>query len=294
MDESLSSLEGLVSIVIPTLNSEGFIERCLSSIKDQSYASIEVVVVDGFSGDTTAEICLRYTSQVHFYGPNQGKERIFGAPYQRNFGVERSHGEYVYYVDADMRLSRDVIASCVRAIKETQSDAVIVPEMSLGKGFWSECRALERSCHLGNDLVEAPRFFKKTVWQALNGFDPEIGGDDWDLYHRLKSRGFGTTRISDFVIHDEGDLTLSKLVIKRYVYGKRIGKYLRKYRINGFKQFSPLKGSHLTNLSLLANRPVHAAGVLLMRTVEYTAGLFGLVGSELAPSKPVVKRQEPW
>ena len=247
-------------------------------------------MVDGFSGDRTVQIAERYTSQVHRHGPDQGKERIFGAPYQRNYGVEMSHGEYVYYVDADMRLTKNVIASCVRAIKEHEADAVIVPEISQGRGFWSECRSLERSCHVGSDLVEAPRFFKKVVWQALDGLDPEIGGDDWDLYLRLKNEGFGAVRIRDSVVHDEGDLSLGKLAIKRYVYGKQVRKYLQRHGAVGFKQFFPVKNSHVTNLHLLAHDPVHAAGVVLMRTVEYTAGLFGLIGSGLSPSKTGLRR----
>ena len=281
-----------MSVVIPTFNSESFIEKCLSSLKDQSYASIEPVVVDGFSKDRTVEIAKRYTSQIYLYGPDQGKERVFGAPYQRNYGATVCHGEYVYYVDADMRLSRDVVASCVRAIREFRADAVIVPEVSRGEGFWSACRALERSCHLGDDLVEAPRFFRRTVWQALNGLDPEIGGDDWDLYHRLKNRGFKATRIMNPVIHDEGNLHLRTLAMKRYVYGKQVRRYLQRYRSVGFKQFFPVKSGHATNLNLFVHDPIHAVGVAFMRTVEYSAALFGLIGSELAPSKVALKQRE--
>ncbi|MFH7873662.1 MAG: glycosyltransferase, partial [Candidatus Aenigmatarchaeota archaeon] len=46
----------LVSIIIPTYNSEKTLAKCLESIKNQSYKNIEIIVVDRFSKDKTAEI----------------------------------------------------------------------------------------------------------------------------------------------------------------------------------------------------------------------------------------------
>src|SRR5919108_5716122 len=93
----------LVSLIVPTLNAEHLIEACLRSIATQTYNNIEVIVVDGFSLDNTVTIAQRY-ARVYKYGPDQTKGRVFGAPAQRNFGVQHSRGEYVYYVDADMEL----------------------------------------------------------------------------------------------------------------------------------------------------------------------------------------------
>lgn len=51
--KTLKDVNPLVSIIIPTLNSEGTVDACLESIKNQSYEGAEIVVVDGFSGDGT-------------------------------------------------------------------------------------------------------------------------------------------------------------------------------------------------------------------------------------------------
>jgi glycosyltransferase involved in cell wall biosynthesis len=283
---------GLVSVVVPTFNSERFIEKCLQSIANQSYSRVEVIIVDGFSGDRTVELARKFDSEVHLFGVKPRRESVFGAPYQRNYGVSKSRGEYVYYVDVDMQLTRDVITGCVRAINTSTADGVIVPEISFGTGFWSACRSLDRQCHAGDDLQEAPRFFKKEVWEKLNGLDPTIGGDDWDLYLRFKRRGFKAVRVTTEVFHNEGKLSIKGLALKRYMYGKQLHNYLQRHRGLGLRQFSPLRTGYFKNRELFVRDPVHASGLVVMRTVEYTAAVAGLVIGKIMPYNPTLSEQK--
>jgi glycosyltransferase involved in cell wall biosynthesis len=284
--------EGLVSVIVPTFNSERFIEKCLQSIANQSYLNVEAIIVDGFSRDKTVEIARKFDPVVHLYGVRTGREAVFGAPYQRNYGVSKARGEFVYYVDVDMQLTRDVIAESLSAIKTFNADAVIVPEISFGTGFWSACRSLERRCHAGDDSQEAPRFFKKQVWEKLNGLDPTIGGDDWDLYLRFKRQGFKAVRVPNAVFHDEGELDLKRLALKRYMYGKQMYNYLQRYGALGYRQFSPLRAGYIKNRQLLVRDPVHAIGVAIMRTIEYTAAAAGIViGKTIPPNPPPLEHK---
>jgi glycosyltransferase involved in cell wall biosynthesis len=50
----------LVSVIIPTFNSEKQLPICLESIKNQTYQNIEIIIADGFSTDKTVEIALHY------------------------------------------------------------------------------------------------------------------------------------------------------------------------------------------------------------------------------------------
>jgi glycosyltransferase involved in cell wall biosynthesis len=279
---------GLVSVIVPTFNNEQFIEKCLESIADQSYSRVEAIIVDGFSTDRTVEIARKFDSEVHLFGVKSRRESIFGAPYQRNYGVSKSRGEFVYYVDVDMQLTRDVITGCVRAINTSRADGVIVPETSFGTGFWSACRSLDRRCHAGDDLQEAPRFFKKEVWEKLNGLDPTIGGDDWDLYLRFKRQGFKAARVTSTVLHNEGKLSIKRLALKRYMYGKQLHNYLQRHRGLGFRQFSPIREGYFKNRQLFERDPVHATGLAVMRTVEYTATVAGMVIGKIMPYNPTL------
>jgi cellulose synthase/poly-beta-1,6-N-acetylglucosamine synthase-like glycosyltransferase len=206
--------------------------------------------------------------------------------------VSKSRGEFVYYVDVDMQLTRDVISGCVGALNTFEAEGVIVPEISIGTGFWSACRSLERRCHAGDDLQEAPRFFKREIWEKLNGLDPSVGGDDWDLYHRFKRRGFKAVRVANPVFHNEGELNLKRLALKRYMFAKQMHRYLQRYGVTAYRQFSPLRAGYIKNRQLFASDPIHAVGVVVMRTVEYTASAVGLVIGKITPSNPTPLEQK--
>lgn len=146
------SKESLVSVIVTTKNESKTIQRCLESVVVQTYSRIELIVVDNASTDATREIAVEYTEKVF----NKGPERSA----QRNFGVEHSSGCFVLIIDADMQLGRTVVEECVQLIERDHSlGAVIIPEYSFGDGFWVACKAIERQCYIGDDLIEAARFF---------------------------------------------------------------------------------------------------------------------------------------
>ncbi|WP_202318624.1 glycosyltransferase family 2 protein [Archaeoglobus neptunius] len=65
----------LVSVVIPTCNSGRTLELCLKSVVRQSYEEIEVIVVDRFSSDMTAEIAERYGAKVYKLDCERAKDQ---------------------------------------------------------------------------------------------------------------------------------------------------------------------------------------------------------------------------
>jgi len=281
----------LVSVVIPTLNCSNLLEKCLNSIKNQTYPSIEIIVVDAHSTDDTLDVAKKYNAKIFSYGYKQSQpfEKVFTAPYQRNYGAEKAIGEFVYLVDSDMILSPNVITECVVRIMKENADAVIVPEESFGDGFWAKCKALERSCYIGDDLAEAPRFIKKEIWDEIGGLDAELGGgDDWDLYQRLKDDNKKVIRINELVYHNEGKLKLSKLIKKKYVYGKTVSKYFTKHKNNKSTlttQFSIFRPAYFRNCKKFIKDPLHTIGFLIMKTCEYGAALIGLIINNLKNEK---------
>ncbi|MDZ4341976.1 MAG: glycosyltransferase family 2 protein, partial [Candidatus Binatia bacterium] len=100
----------LVSVIVPTRNSAATLERCLQSIGQQTYKEIEIIVVDNNSSDKTTEIAKRFTSKVFIHGPERSA--------QVNYGVKQSSGEYVYKVDSDFILDKDVVTQCVQKINK--------------------------------------------------------------------------------------------------------------------------------------------------------------------------------
>jgi glycosyltransferase involved in cell wall biosynthesis len=257
-----------VSIIIPTFNSEKTIHSCLKSIIEQTYKEIEIIIVDKYSQDNTIKIAEEYGAKILV--------RNVGRSAARNLGAKYAGGDFLLFIDSDMELTPKVIEECVATSTSNNIDAVIIPEETITKGFLSECRRLEKQLYAGNKLFEIPRFFKKSVFQKLGGYDEKlVFGEDFDLYIRLERMGFKTDRISPKIMHHEEELSMERIILKAYNYGKSLPAIIMKNPHLLLKRHNPL--SIILNLKTLFKSPLHAAGLLTIKIIEYLAYLIGLL-----------------
>lgn len=270
---------GLVSIVIPTKNSGIFLENTLKSISSQSYPLIETIIVDSKSTDNTIQIAKKYQVTIMTYVPNVRKG-IFDAPHKRNYGMARGKGEYVYWLDADMELPKNLIKEAVLLAKKG-NDGIIFSEDSFGEGPWAKAKQLERRCYWGDITVESPRFFTKKAWDDIGGFDLTLGagGDDIDLTQKLFEKGYKIAWTKNIIRHNEGKLSIIKLFKKRFMYGREMTNYLKKRPGSWIASYNPLKPSYFKNWKLFLRRPADGILLVLMRSVEYLGGGLGMVRS---------------
>lgn len=268
-----------VSIVIPTKNSAQFLEKTLQTIKDQSYPEIEKIIVDGNSSDKTQAIAKKYHCKIIDFIPKV-KMGLFDAPYKRNLGMAKARGNYVYWLDADMELPKNLISEAVK-LCEKGFDAVVLPEDSYGVGIWSRAKQLERRCYWGDNTVESPRFFKKSVWEDIGGFDESLGagGDDVDLTQKLFEKGYTIGRAKSIVLNNEGDLTLKNLYRKKFMYGREMKNYIAKRPGSSIVTYFPIRRAYIKNWKMLLVHPFETCVLIYMRTIENSAGFAGLVYS---------------
>lgn len=92
-------MEKMVSVIVPIYNSENSIDKCVSSLINQSYKNLQIILIDDGSTDSSGKICDEYAlidSRVEvIHQVNKG------AAVARNTGIEIIKGKYVYFVDAD-------------------------------------------------------------------------------------------------------------------------------------------------------------------------------------------------
>lgn len=99
LDKGYWIMNSLVSVIVPIYNVEKYLERCISSILEQSYNNIEVILVDDGSNDDCPTICDKFKRKdarvkvVH--KPNGGLSSA------RNAGLEQMKGEYITFIDSD-------------------------------------------------------------------------------------------------------------------------------------------------------------------------------------------------
>lgn len=92
------SSKPLVSVVVPTHNDSKYIKEAMSSIVNQTYDNLEIVVVDDFSSDNTVEIIKAFNDKRIRIIRNESNR---GAAYSRNIGIKNCTGDYISFMDGD-------------------------------------------------------------------------------------------------------------------------------------------------------------------------------------------------
>jgi len=264
----------LVSIVVPTRDSGKTLVGCLASINRQTYPSIEKIVVDQHSTDDTKVIAEGHGAKVILVAPS----KFYTPPsISRNIGARIASGKYILHVDSDMELPSNVVEECVTRCEAEGAGAIIMPEMDVCNGFWAKCKALERSMYIGDQHLQAPRFFDRMYFDAIGGYDPTISsGEDWDIHNRIR-RVAKVSSIDTAIRHHIGRIDLTRQLEKKYNYGKTIGRYMARYRKHALRQLMPFR-IYVRNRRLFAHSFHYGIGLVVLRTLEYfSAGLGSII-----------------
>ncbi len=106
-----------VSVVIPTLNEEGALPRLLMDLESQTLKPLEILVIDGQSDDATYHLA-KHHPLVRAYSHRRGVGR------QRTLGGYLAKGEYIFFLDADVRLGKGFVIEVVRKMEKNKLDVV--------------------------------------------------------------------------------------------------------------------------------------------------------------------------
>ena len=125
-DESYSDMGGpkeLISIIVPIYNVESYLRMCLDSIEHQTYSNIEVLLINDGSPDSSGEICQEYVardSRFRYFEKENG-----GLSDARNYGIERSNGKYLTFIDSDDWVEPTYIDDMYQAALKNDSEIVV-------------------------------------------------------------------------------------------------------------------------------------------------------------------------
>lgn len=177
-------MDKLVSIIIPIYKKEDTLASCLDSVLEQTYSSIEVILVNDCSPDNCLAICKEYRGKADNIKIVDLKKNQ-GVSNARNQGLKIAKGEYITFVDADDAVDKDYIKAMVQQI----GDASILMT-SIYKEYNGE--VLELSQYDAIDYIYRKdgyeggvvgKLFKREV--ALKNIFPigvKIGEDAYYLY----------------------------------------------------------------------------------------------------------------
>ena len=158
----------IVSIIIPVYNVQEYVDRCISSILNQTYSSIEVILIDDGSTDESYEKCKAWAKKdkriLLLHQSNKGVSTA------RNLGISRATGHYITFVDSDDAMEKDAIETYVK-IMEQNSGQLLFTEYRTNNGTITgeDCSNEEKEIDREKaiEYLIHPRGFHGAVWSKL-------------------------------------------------------------------------------------------------------------------------------
>lgn len=113
--------QSLISVVIPVYNTEKYVEKCVESVKNQTYKNVEIILVDDGSPDGSPALLdriARENENIKVVHKENG-----GLSSARNAGMEVMTGEYVLFLDSDDTLTEKTLETLFDAIRKENAQS---------------------------------------------------------------------------------------------------------------------------------------------------------------------------
>ncbi len=180
-----------ISAIIPTHNRAAWLDKALQSIFSQTRPALEIIVVDDGSTDGTAGLVAEYSGVQYFKQENRGVSAA------RNFGVSKSRGNWLAFLDSDDHWAPQKLERQVAFLQaNAKLQAVYTNEIWIRNGkrvnqkkkhgkyggrIYLECLPL---CIISPSSI----LLSKKLWNEIGGFDEALlAAEDYDLWLRISA-----------------------------------------------------------------------------------------------------------
>jgi glycosyltransferase involved in cell wall biosynthesis/SAM-dependent methyltransferase len=204
-----------VTVVIPLYNYAGYVEEALESVRQQTLATIDLVVVDDASTDASLDVALNWMRQ-HSDRFNRAQvmrnRNNSGLARTRNVGFDAAETTYVLPLDADNRLRPACCEKSLAALRGSRA-AFAYPRIQCF-GSSDHIIGLQPFTPLrfaSNNYIDAMALIAKWAWATIGGYEHiQFGWEDYDFWCRCIERGIWGVHIpeilADYRFHDSSML----------------------------------------------------------------------------------------
>ena len=171
-----------VSVIVPVYNVEAFLEKCLSSIINQTLLGIEIIIVNDGSTDQSYEIIKRFAEKdSRIVVINQENQGLSGA---RNSGIQVAKGEFLAFIDSDDYVKKELMEEVYRDIVKQNADiavygydkinkdGLIVATTNFGDNIFEHEEAFQSILSLSISPVAWNKMYKKSIFIECNIYYP--------------------------------------------------------------------------------------------------------------------------
>ena len=196
-----------VAIVIPTLNEERFISRCLNSIIKQTYEfeKMDVMIIDGGSKDNTKDIVAEYQKSHQNIRFIENKKKIQSVAF--NIGFKKSTAPYIIRLDAHAEYDSKYISLCIENLKQDEKRGNVGGRWNIlpfNQSIWAQTNAILNHSRFGiggaafrvskeahnTDSVPFGAFPRKII-EKIGGMREDLPrGEDNEYNSRIRKAGY--------------------------------------------------------------------------------------------------------
>lgn len=196
-----------VAIVIPTLNEERFISRCLNSIIKQTYEfeKMDVMIIDGGSNDKTKDIVAEYQKSHQNIRFIENKKKIQSVAF--NIGFKKSTAPYIIRLDAHAEYDSKYISLCIENLKQDEKRGNVGGRCNIlpfNQSIWAQTNAILNHSRFGiggaafrvsneahnTDSVPFGAFPRKII-EKIGGMREDLPrGEDNEYNSRIRKAGY--------------------------------------------------------------------------------------------------------
>lgn len=298
----------LVSVLVPSYNHARYISATLSSIGEQIYPYIQLIVIDDGSKDASVEIIRgffeshknRFTHPIFISRPNKGLTHTL------NEGLSHADGDYICLLASDDVINPDAISVLFDALQTDSQLALAIGDASFidaqgkptlrktgqreysyfvdfftrNRKFYDDGFSIERdfgsyaSLLAGNYIPIAP-LIRKSVYADIGNYDTHLVYEDYDLWLRIArhySMTFINRPLAHYRIHDTNTNILSRDAIS----SNRINIHIREKHYS--LQHGHIEAWSLKLVELLLSLAVRRRWADFKKLAEHAEWRFLLLG----------------
>lgn len=225
-----------VSVIIPCYNLGRYLDEAVESVRAQTFADHEIVIVDDGSTDDDTKALL---GAWHKPGTRLIRSENKGLPAAKNLGIANTTGRYICALDADDRLEPTMLEKSVAALEAEPTVAFVSHWLRYfgdATGDWTPADCGFPAL-LDVNTVNGAALVRRTAVDAVGGYDETFrsGCEDWDFWITLVERGYAGRILPEVLFHyrrREGSMSRAMQEQEGHpaLYRKLVTKHLDGYR----------------------------------------------------------------
>lgn len=209
----------LVSMIIPVYNVEKYLRRCLTSVAQQTYKELEVIIVNDGSPDHSQDIIDEFCKdRENFFSYITENNGLGGA---RNYGLGKAHGEYVCFLDSDDYIADTFVEALAKRAMHDGSDIVVCNNIDVFEN--TNTQVVQKAIYdknpvslkenkeiLFNRVCAWAKLYRKCLFDDL-GYEARVWYEDMRLTPKLYDKANQISYIDEallyYVIRDGSIMT---------------------------------------------------------------------------------------